>query len=61
MLSGKERPNGHEYFIDVRSDLYVDVSTLSLRRIGPGVVEIWGELCPPQYNLRNFVCLGFVE
>ena len=25
------------------------------------MVEIWGELFPPQYNLRNMIGLGFVE
>ena len=46
MWSGKECPNGREDFIDVRIDPSVDASTLGLRRIGPGVVEIWGEVSP---------------
>ena len=61
LLSGKECPNGHEDFIYVRIDTSGDIWTLCLRRIGPGVVEIQGELSPPQYNLRNLGCLGFVE
>ena len=47
LLRGKECPNGHEDFIDVRGDLYVDVSTLGSNRIGPGVGEIWGEVPSP--------------
>ena len=46
LWSGKECPNGREDFIDVRIDPSVDASTLGLRRIGPGVVEIWGEVSP---------------
>ena len=61
LLSGNECSNGHEDFIYVRIDPSVDVSTLDLRRIGPGVVEIQGELSPLQYNLRNLKDLGLVE
>ena len=59
-MSGKECSNGREDFIDVRIDPYVDVSSLDLRTVGPGVVEIWVEISPSQYNLRKFECLGFV-
>ena len=61
LLSGKEGPNGHEDFIDVIGCLSVDVPALGLRGIGPGVGEIWDEVSPPQYILRKFECLGFVE
>ena len=39
-LSRKERPNGYEYFMDIRHDIFDDVCTLGVRLIGPGVVEI---------------------
>ena len=61
MLKRKEGCNGHETFIDVRGDPYVEIPDLALNRIGPGVVEIWGEVFPPQYNLRNLGCWGIVE
>ena len=57
----KERDYGHEAFIDVRGDPCVEISDLDLKRIGAGVVEIWGEMSPPQYKLRNFGCWGVVE
>jgi hypothetical protein len=60
-LSRKGRPNGHEYFIDVRNNPSLNVGILGLRRMGLGVVEIWGELSPSQYNFRNFGRLGLVE
>ena len=60
-LSRKGGPNDHEYFIDVRNNPSLNVCALGLRRIGLGVVEIWGELSPLQYNLRNLKDLGFVE
>ena len=52
---------GDGKLIEVRLDLSVDVCNLGLNRIGRGVVEIWGEVFPPQYNLRNMIGLGFVE
>ena len=61
LWSGKECPTGREDFIDVRIDPSVDVSTLGLRRIGPVVVEIGGEVFPPQYNLRNVGCWRVIE
>ena len=47
LLSGKECPNGRDDFIDIIGCLCVDVPALCLSRIGPGVVEIWGEVFPP--------------
>ena len=46
LLKWKEQCYGHETFIDVREDLSVNTSALGLKRIGPGVVEIYGELFP---------------
>ena len=61
VLSGKECPNGRDEFIYVMTCLCFDVRALGLSIIGPGVVEIWVEVFPPQYILRNFECLGLVE
>ena len=47
LLSGKECPYGHEDFVDVIGCLSVNVPALGSSRIGPGVVEIWGEVFPP--------------
>jgi hypothetical protein len=60
-LQWKEGWYGHETFIDVRDNPYLEISDLGLKRIDPGVVEICGEMSPPQYNLRNFGCLWCVE
>ena len=46
LLKRKERGYGHETLIDVIRALYVEVATLGLKRIGPGVVEIRGEVSP---------------
>jgi hypothetical protein len=61
LLSGRECPNGRDDFTDIIGCLYVDIPALGLRRIGAGVVEIWGEVFPPQYNLRNSGCWRVVE
>ena len=61
LLTWKECPNSHGTFTDVGGGLSVIVSNLCLKRIGPGVGEIWGEVSLPQYILRKFVCLGCVE
>ena len=46
---------------EVRGGVSVDDYRLGLKRIGPGVGEIWHEVFPPQYILRKFVCFGCVE
>ena len=53
LLEREEPCYGHESFIYVRKKLYVDVSALCLKRIGPGVVEIWGEVSPPRVHFAE--------
>ena len=60
-MKRKERGYGHETLIDVIRALYVEVAALGLKRIGAGVVEIWVEVFPPQYYLRNFGCWGLLS
>ena len=57
-MSWKEGPNGHETFIDVEGGLFVVVPNLRLKRIGSGVVEIWGESFPPHGAFAEFWMLG---
>ena len=57
-MSWKECANGHGTYTDVRRGLSVIVFKRCLKRIDPGVVEIWGEVFTPQYYWENVLMLG---
>ena len=61
LLTWKECPNGHGTYTDVGGGVSIVIYNLRLKRISPGVVEIWGEWSSPTVYLRKLVCLGFVE
>ena len=61
LLTWEKCPNGRETYTDVRGDVFVDVPTLGWNRIWLRAIEIWVEVFPPQYNLRNLRDRGSIE